>query len=297
MLHVEWRRMAAAGRARRRSVSGFTLIELLVVTAIIAILAGLLLPALAKAKSRAKSISSLNNLKQLSLGLRLYHDDQEGFPGHSLPAVAGQARIRWADLIFPYMETPQVYLSPNLTVEEQPRMNKPFAHTAPGGVEVPGKTLYFGGYGLNYQYLGNTRQPGGLAPFHARDTSIDAPDRTVALADTKGTRMGSESNPFGVGGSGVYVIDPPLGSVELGSKGSRKTAAGAGPGNAYYEGGNDGSVNHRSTPAARNNGRVNVVMVDGHAEAMTEDELDGRRLGGGQPNNAWWNGRFDRGLR
>ncbi|MFM1770551.1 MAG: hypothetical protein RJA22_3080, partial [Verrucomicrobiota bacterium] len=195
-----------------------------------------------------------------------------------------------------YMETPQVYLSPNLTVEEQPRMNKPFAHTAPGGVEVPGVTLYFGGYGLNYQYLGNARQPGGVAPFHARDTAIEAPDRTVALGDTKGTRAGSAGNPFGVGGSGVYTLDPPLGSVALGSKGSRKSSPTAGPGNAYYEGGNDGSVHHRATPAARNNGRVNVVMVDGHAEAMTAEELDGLRVGS-SPNNAYWNGRFDPTLR
>jgi prepilin-type N-terminal cleavage/methylation domain-containing protein len=58
--------------------SAFTLIELLVVTAIIAILAGLLLPGMSRVKGTARTVSCLNNKKQLQLAWMLYSEDHEG---------------------------------------------------------------------------------------------------------------------------------------------------------------------------------------------------------------------------
>ena len=67
-------------KSGRKHCKSFTLIELLVVVAIIAILAGMLLPALNKARDKAKTTQCINNQKQLNMGMNLYIDDYKTLP-------------------------------------------------------------------------------------------------------------------------------------------------------------------------------------------------------------------------
>ncbi len=101
-------------RNPRRNGTGFTLVELLVAIAIIAVLIGLLLPAVQKVRGSAARAACANNLKQIALAVHSYHDASRVFPVNKLAGPAGPygpdtQGWSWLALILPYHEQDALY--------------------------------------------------------------------------------------------------------------------------------------------------------------------------------------------
>lgn len=111
-----------------RQSRGFTLIELLVVIAIIAILAAILFPVFAQARTKARQASDMSNLRQIGLALLMYSQDYDehllgiGLP-YNDPRCSPGPWVYWPALLQPYAKNTQIFLSPQFQVATMPTLH------------------------------------------------------------------------------------------------------------------------------------------------------------------------------
>ena len=165
----------------------FTLIELLIVISIIAVLAGLLLPALSIARERARTISCVNTLKQYGLASRHYSDD---YNDYALPAAMGQyGRWYWSEGSYfnPYLRINQKGVLGGLFIEGgkeyTDRRNACPSHSWKSFDDGLGLNDKYLSYGLN-KFVSSRDNSPDFVPRYPKWGNIFYPSRLSLMLDT-----------------------------------------------------------------------------------------------------------------
>jgi len=266
-----------------RKARGFTILELLLVVAIIALLAGLVLPAMSRARESGRTLACLAHLKEFGSAWQMYADEnEEVFVPARMPKKDENKsnKDNWYEVGngLKYLPRWPAVLGAKLGIHA---FDRPTPETedildrqdyAAELYQCPAEPSWIDernyAYGYNYQFLGNARLTNNLFHnFPIKRHRVSAPGGTVVFADSMGTAAGriasarggyrndeKEGPGQGHRGDHGYTLDPP----RLTTESDRGT-------------GDPESL--RTAVDPRHQGKVNALFADLHGDTVTDRDL------------------------
>ena len=257
-------------RLSRACFRAFTLIELLVVIAIIAILAAMLLPALSKAKQRAKQAACISNMRQIGIALVMYVDEYNQYPGDY--RTANNTYVWQTRLLSLMGKNRAAFSCPAALPQSWWDTNLNNTLAGPAGHLVKGEDNKIDPYAI---MSGQTDNQGSRFSYGYNDwgVSLTANPQLGLGGDVDGT--------FTKGPVKDSMVRSPVNMITIGDTRSDGVA-----GNITFNANVDPTDSQLQRPCNRHDYNTDILFADGHAESPRRNDVI-------DPNNLIWRARWN----